>query len=219
MIHLYHAAQSRSFRILWLLEELGVPYRLTHMNFLDKSLRSPEFLALSPAGRVPALDLNGRVMFESGAIAERLVEVFADHGLGRDAQDPERMEWLEWLHFAETMGQHLAALTQQHIVLREDWMRSPVLMKLEAQRLQKVLGVVAAAVERRAWLLDSGFSAVDCLVGYGVVLAERFVARGVVPGADAYRDRIRARPAFQRAMARDGPVQIYRKAFYEVPDV
>ncbi len=218
MIHLYHAAQSRSFRILWLLEEMGVPYGLTHMNFLDKSMRSPDYLALSPAGRVPALDLNGRVMFESGAIAERLVEVFPESGLGRGAEDPERMDWLEWLHFAETIGQHLAALTQQHIVLREDWMRSPTLMKLETQRLQRVLGVVAQAVERRDWLLESGFSAVDCLVGYGVVLAERFVAQGGVPGAEAYRDRIRARPAFARAMAKDGPVQIYRKDFYEVPN-
>ncbi|MCP5037579.1 MAG: glutathione S-transferase [Rhodobacteraceae bacterium] len=219
MIRLYHAPQSRSFRILWLLEEMGLEYDLAEMDFFDKSMRSEEFLALSPAGRVPALENDGQVLFESGAIAEYLVEANPECGFGRAVGSEDRARYLEWLHFAETIGQHLAALTQQHIVLHEDWMRSPVLMRLEAKRLEKALAVIEDAVRGREYLLESGFSAVDCLVGYGVILARRFVRVDCLPGLDAYRTRLLARPACQRAAQKDGKPRIYLKEFYEAPDV
>ena len=118
MITLHHCPQSRSMRVLWLLEELDVPYRVQVRAF-DKSLRAPEFLSLSPAGRVPALEIDGERMFESAAIMEYLCERFQDAGLGRLPGDMDRMAWLVWLHFAETISQHVAALTQQHILLYE----------------------------------------------------------------------------------------------------
>lgn len=219
MIRLFHAPQARSLRVLWMLEELGLDYALERMDFLDGSMRAPEFLALSPAGRVPALECDGAVLFESGAILELLAERHPAAGLGRAPDHPERARYLEYLHFGETIGQHLANLTQQHIVLREDWMRSPILMRLEAKRLQKVLEAVARALAGQDWILAAGFSAADISVGYAVWLARRFVADGIVPGADAYRARLEARPAFARALAADGPAQIYTQDFYEVPDV
>lgn len=222
MIRLWHAPQARSFRTLWLLEEMGLDFEIRHLDFFDGSMRSPEYLALSPAGRVPALEIDGRVIFESGAIAEYLAETRPEAGLGRPPGHPERVAWLEWLHFAETIGQHLAQLTQQHIVLREDWMRSPTVMRLEARRLEKVLEVVARAVDGQDWLLEGGFSAVDTSVGYGVMLARRFVPVDEVPALAAYHQRLSARPAFARALARDlppgGTGRIYTQDFYEVPD-
>ena len=172
---------------------------------------------MSPAGRVPALEIGDRVLFESGAIAEWLCETEAPD-LGRRIGDPERADWLEWLHYAETIGQHLAALTQQHIVLREDWMRSATVMKLEAKRLEKALEVVERAVARHDWLLAGGFSAVDTNVGYGVLTARRFLPAGILPALDAYAARMRDRPAFARAAARDGVPQLYLKDSYPVPD-
>ena len=82
MITLHHVPQSRSMRVLWLLNELDVPFQLVEHPF-DKSLRRPEFLSLSPAGRVPALEIEGERMFESGAMVEYLCEKFPDRGLGR----------------------------------------------------------------------------------------------------------------------------------------
>jgi len=219
VIRLYHAAQSRSFRILWLLEEIGLKYELIHMDFFDGTMRSPEYLSLSPAGRVPALEVDGKVIFESGAIAEYLVETRPETGLGRTLGAKDRVKYLEWLHFAETIGQHLAALTQQHIVLRDDWMRSPVLMRLEAKRLEKALGVVEQVISKRDYLLEGGYSAVDVLVGYGVILAQRFVREEGFPGVNAYRTRLAARPAYQRAVQADGQATIYLNEFYEAPDV
>ncbi len=217
MIRLYHTPQARSFRTLWLLEEMGLDFDVTHMNFFDKSMRSPEFLALSPAGRVPALEIDGQVLFESGAITEYLIETRPEAALGRLPGEAERIEFLEWLHFAETVGQHIANLVQQHIMLREDWMRSPTVMKLEARRLEKALEVIERVVSGRDYLLASGFSAVDTNVGYGVDMARHFVPVGLLPAVDAYRARLAARPAYQRALARDGDDGATLKDFYEVP--
>jgi glutathione S-transferase len=131
MITLYHVPQSRSMRVLWLLNELDVEHRLVEMPF-DGSLGTEEFLTRSPAGRVPALEIEGERMFESGAMVEYLCERFPERGLGRMPGEPDRMAWLVWLHFAETISQHVAALTQQHIMLYDDAMRSPMVKKSTA---------------------------------------------------------------------------------------
>ncbi|MCK5748300.1 MAG: glutathione S-transferase, partial [Oricola sp.] len=99
MIRLHHCHETRSMRVLWLLNELGVRFELVAHPF-DKSLRSKDYLALSPAGAVPALEIDGMTMFESGAMIEYLCELFPAAGLGRLPGDPERAEWLTWLHFA-----------------------------------------------------------------------------------------------------------------------
>ncbi|MBP7000999.1 glutathione S-transferase family protein [Amaricoccus sp.] len=215
-IRLHHVAQARSFRILWLLHEMGTPPEVARHSMFDGSMRRPDYLALSPAGRVPALEIDGRVIFESGAITEYLCESRAP-ALGRAPGDPERVDWLEWLHFAETIGQHVANLTQQHIVLREDHMRSAVVMKLEARRLEKTLEVVDRVVTGRDWLLPSGFSAVDVAVGYGALHGRRFVRLDALPGLAAWLARIEARPAYRAALAADGPAEVYLRDFYEAP--
>ena len=215
MIRLHHCTEARSFRTLWLLEELGLEFEVVLHSIFDRSLRDPEYLRLSPAGRVPALEIDGRVLFESGAITEYLCETRP--GLMPAPGAAERAEALEWLHFAETIGQHCANLTQHHIVLREDWMRSPTVMRLEAKRLEKVLAVVEAAVARQDWLLASGFSAVDTNVGYGVHVGLKFLPPGLLPAVEAYHARLAARPAFRRAKARDGGPGIYARDYYPAP--
>ena len=217
MIRLHHVPQARSFRTLWLMEEMGLEFEVIEHSFFDRSLRDAEYLALSPAGRVPALEIDGRVLFESGAITEYLCQTRP--GLGRTPEEEEWCSWLEWLHFAETIREHLAALTQQHIVLREDWMRSPTVMRLEARRLEKVLEVVERVVARQDWLLPSGFSAVDTNIGYGVLIGRRFLPPGLLPALDRYVARIAARPAYRRAAARDGTPVLYLQDYYPAPEV
>ena len=107
MITLHHVPQTRSMRVLWLLNELGVSFELRTYPF-DKTLRRPDFLGLSPAGRVPALEIEGVAMFESGAILQYLCERFSPEGLGRGPDSAERRDWLVWLSFAETLSQHTA---------------------------------------------------------------------------------------------------------------
>ncbi len=158
------------------------------------------------------------MLFESGAITEYLVETRPECGLGREVGDNERADWLQWLHYAETIGQHLANLTQHHIALRDPAMRSPTVMRLEARRLEKVLEVVDRVVAGQAYLLASGFSAVDVNVGYGVMIARHFIRAQILPDLERYYQRLVARPAFALAKARDGDTVIYKEAFYAPPE-
>ncbi len=212
-MRLHHVPQARSFRILWLLEELGLEFELAEHSFFDKSLRGPDYLLLSPAGRVPALETGGRAIFESGAITQFLCE---REGALLGAPQ-ERVDWLEWLHYAETIAAHVANLTQQHIVLREDWMRSPTVMRLEAARLGKTLEVVERGLAGD-YLLPSGFSAVDIAVSYGAMIGQRFTSLDGLPRLRDWLARLGDRAAFRRAVARDGRAQIYMRDFYPAPE-
>lgn len=222
MITLYHVPQSRSMRVLWLLNELGVEFQLVSLPF-DKSLRRPEFLSLSPAGRVPALEIEGERMFESGAIMEYLCEKFPERGLGRMPGDMDRMAWLVWLHFAETISQHVAILTQQHIMLYEDHMRSPTVMQLEARRLAKCYDAIEARlstpVENRDYLLTGGFSACDIAVGQVVYMARHFASLDGFVETSKWYDRITDREGFRAALPGPDSTLIYDRPFYEAPDV
>jgi glutathione S-transferase len=222
MITLYHVPQSRSMRVLWLLNELGVEFQLVSLPF-DKSLRRPEFLSLSPAGRVPALEIEGERMFESGAIMEYLCEKFPERGLGRMPGDMDRMAWLVWLHFAETISQHVAILTQQHIMLYEDHMRSPTVMQLEARRLAKCYDAIEARlstpVENRDYLLTGGFSACDIAVGQAVYMARHFASLDGFVETSKWYDRITDREGFRAALPGPDSALIYGRPFYEAPDV
>lgn len=221
MIVLHHCHESHSMRVLWLLNEMGVEFDLRVHPF-DKSLRSPEYLTRSPAGRVPALEMDGDVLFESGAIIQILCARFPEAGLGRTPDDPDWPEWLIWLHFAETLSQPVVALTQQHIVLYEDSMRSPILMRLEAARVGKCFDAIEARlstpVENRDHLLTSGFSAADVAVGQAVWMAVHFVRIDRWPELSRWFEEIIGRPAFLASLPPDGAERLFTRDFYEVWD-
>src|SRR5258706_13937497 len=101
MIVVHHAPKARSVRVVWLLEELGVPYEVRNVALARETPRSAEHLRVHPLGKVPAIEDGGLTMFESGAIVEYLLE---RHGAGRLAPapgTPERGMYLQWLHFGE----------------------------------------------------------------------------------------------------------------------
>ena len=198
-MHLYHCDRARSFRSLWLLHELGIAFKLTVIPFAMESLRTPEYLAISPLGRVPCLVDGTTTIFESGAITQYLCEHYDQRGLGRDTNHPERTKWLIWLHYAETMAVHAASLIQQTIFIAPAD-RSPVVRKLESRRLLKSLEVLERHLVDREYLLRSGFSAVDTNVGYSVHIAHDFVAFDTLPNVTRYYARLQQRPAFQAAV-------------------
>ena len=215
MITLHHCHEARSMRSLWLLHELGVEFELV-IHAFGKELRDPSYLAIHPLGRVPCLVDGSSVLFETGAITEYLCEKFPQSGLGRAPGNRERLEWLQWLHYAETVAVHGAALTQQHIVIFEDKDRSPLLMKLERRRLEKALEVLDRALEGRDYLLASGFSAIDTNIGYSVHISRYFTPLENFPNLAAYYQRLGQRNAFQRSLPDEA--HIYRKQFYDLPE-
>ncbi|MCF6445286.1 glutathione S-transferase family protein [Nereida sp. MMG025] len=213
MIRLHHCAQTRSMRTLWVLHELAVPFEVVRHPF-GKNLRDPDFLALNPAGRVPALELDGAAMFETGAMTELLCERFDPDGLGRRAGHAERAEWLQWVHFAETISQHAAALTQQHVVLYEDSMRSAIVMKLEAARIGKCYEALESVLGTRDYLLEGGFSAADISVGQAVYMARHFKRLEDTPAVAAWYARCTAREGFQKSLPQEDEPRLYAQDFY-----
>lgn len=213
MIILHHAPQSRSFRILWALHETGLRHEVRYRSFSGRALRDPGFLAISPAGRVPVVEIDGLTLFESGAILEYLAETRVP-GFGRAPGAADRGRFLEWLHYGETIAQHLAQLTFHHIVLKPDD-RSPVVQKLESLRLRRTLeGIEAQLAHGGDWLLPGAFSAADVMCGSSVDLARRFVR---LDGLERVRDwhaRLTARPGYARALAADGPAELYLREYY-----
>lgn len=211
MIRLHHCAETRSMRVLWMLYELGLDFELVVHSF-DRSLRDPAYLALHPAGRVPALEIDGGVIFESLAALQYLAERHVEKGLAGAGLD-----WLNWLHFAETMSQHTAALTQQHIAIYPPEARSALMCRIEAMRLAKTYSALEGRLQNRAYVLGE-FSAADIGLGQALYMAKHFVNLEAFPRVAAYYQRLAARAAFQRALPREGEALLYAKHYYEVPD-
>lgn len=211
---LHHVPSSRSFRVLWMLAELGMDPEIELYAIPDGSLRSSAFLEKSPAGRVPALEIDGQVIFESGAILEYLAETRPEAALGRAPGQTERVDYLQWMHFAETQASILGSLNLQHIFLRDPADKSPAVLKIEAARLARTLDVIERAVADRDWLLAGGFSAADVMMGFNLFAAPYYVRLDPYPALRAYIARFEARPAHARARDLDGPQTFYARDFY-----
>ncbi len=214
MITLHHVPQSRSMRVLWLLAELEQPVEIV-AHAPDSSLRDPAFLSLSPAGRVPALEIDGERMFEATAIIEYLCERFPERGMGRAPDDPDRMTWLVWLHFSETV-------TASVDLLHRAWAAgAPGLMRDEQARLRLAYDAIEARlstpVENRDYLLTSGFSACDIAVGQAVYMARHFLPLDDHPEMSAWYARITERDTFAQALPEDGAARLFTRDTYEVP--
>lgn len=218
MIRLHHVPFSRSFRVLWMLEELGLDFEIKHYSIRDGSLRDPGFLAISPAGRVPALEIGEDVYFESGAILQMLCERHPDAGLAPQAGDPGRARFLEALGYAETMASLIEFLNMQHVFLRDPAQASPVVIKLTTGRLKSTLKGMEAMLADQDYLLGSGFSAADVMMGFNLSSVPYYVRLDGFDRLNAYIRRIEARPAFQRARAKDGENDFYTQDFYPVPE-
>jgi glutathione S-transferase len=186
-------------RSLWLLNELRIPFELIEMPFDLTVMRSAAYLAVHPLGRVPCLVDGDFRLFESGAIAEYLCERNPESGLGRLGAHPERYEWLQWIHYSETIAVHAASLVQQrYFIAAAD--RSKVIAKLEGRRLEKAVHVLEPLLNDQEYLLRSGFSAADIGVGYSLHLADRLIELAKFPNVTRYLEALRARPAFRASL-------------------
>lgn len=215
MIRLHHVPFSRSFRVLWALEELGLDYELVRYRIEDGSLRTPEMLAVNPAGRVPALEIDGISLFESGAILQYLAETRPQADLAPQVGAPDRARYLEWIGFAETMASMIENLNLSQIFLRDPSQASPTVIKLTTARLRAALKAMETRITG-PFLLER-FSMADCMMGFNLFAAPYYVPLEPFSKLLGYRDGLTERPAYQRARERDGPQTIYAKDFYPVP--
>ena len=202
MITLHHLRISRSSRIIWLLEELGLDYDLKCYDRTPEFRAPPELSEIHPLGKAPTVEVDGRVMVESGAIIEYLVE---RHGGGRLAvPDEERSAYLEWLHFAE------GTLAMPLILNSLKPMFGGFGERLEgfvSAEVTKLLDYMEAHMAGRDWLLGDTFSGADINMGY---LVEHMQATRLLdsrPNLAAYRERLMARDGYKKMIELGGPLR------------
>ena len=198
---LYHCPGSRSIRIVWLLEELGLEYELVSMPLGDAQMRTPEYLAIHPAGRVPALEDGDVTLFESGAIVQYLLARYGKGAMVPAVIAPEFPEYLQWLHYAEgmIMPQVNSIVVETKFLPPEK--RNETNVARATKLLTRMLAAVDAHMEGRAFLAGE-FSGADIMTGHACVVADRLGADlSGYPNVRAYVDRLKARPALQTALA------------------
>ena len=201
MLKLHFAPNSRAGRIVWLLEELELPYELNRMDFHPKDLKSDEHRARHPLGRVPVLDDGDVSIFESGAIVEYVLERHKNGGLKPAVDSPMFAEYLQWFHYCEGLIMPpINTIVVQTILLPPERRDETALG--QAQRLlTRALAPVEEALTGRDYLIGD-FSAADIMLGHAVYMSNRSgCVTEEMTNIRGYIERIEQRPAFQKAMA------------------
>ena len=201
MLTLHHAPNSRSTRIVWLLEEIQIPYQLNRMEFHPRALKSDEHRARHPLGRVPVLQDGDRMLYESGAIVEYLIARYSDASL-RPAVDSERFaDYLQWFHYCEGMVMPPIGTIVVQTVLLPPERRNAEILGQAKRLLTKTLEPVNAALDGRDYLAGD-LSGADFMLGHACYMAREL---GCVPEdmtlMQAYLRRLEGRAAFQKGMS------------------
>ncbi|MEO7246526.1 MAG: glutathione S-transferase [Rubrivivax sp.] len=200
MIVVHHLNDSRSQRILWLLEELGLPYEIRrYARDATTRLAPPELTGVHPLGKSPVVEEDGLTLIESGAIVDSLIR---RHGAGRlrpAAPSADFEAYQQWLHYAE--GSAMLPLMLKLYVSRLGDAGAPLAPRITSE-LKNHLGYVDRALDGREWLVADRFSGADVQMSF---VGE--AARGLrvdYPHLDAWVRRFQQRPAYRRAIERGG---------------
>jgi len=200
MITLYHCAAARSFRPLWTLEELGLPYELKMLPFPPRVF-AKEYLGINPLGTIPLL-LDGETrMTESAGITQYLVSRYGPTPLAVDVDEPDYGAFINWLHFGEATLTFPQTLVLRYTQLEREERRSPQVATDYAKWFFGRLRAVEAAAAKRDTLCAGRFTAADISVGYALLLAQRIgLSKDFGPAVAAYWQRLQARDGFRRAV-------------------
>ena len=222
MLTVHHLNNSRSRRVLWLLEELGVPYEIKRYERDPKTmLAPPELRAVHPLGKSPVITDAGQTIAESGAIIEYLVEKYGEgSGLKPAAGTPERLRYTYWLHYAEgsAMPPLLLKLVAQRIgTAPMPFFAKPIARKIAATlqssfinpQLKLHFGYMDNELSKTGWFAGDTFTAADVQMSFPLEAGSaRAGMKGRTPAIDDFLQRIHARPAYQRALERGGEYEI-----------
>jgi glutathione S-transferase len=209
MITVHHLNDSRSQRVLWLLEELGTPYDIKkYQRDAQTRLAPPELMNIHPLGKSPVITDDARVVIESGAIVDYLIRRYGAHlQPARSSEDYE--QYSQWLHYSE--GSAMLPLMLKLYLSRLGEAGAPLSPRVESE-LANHLGYVNRCLEGRDWLVANQFSGADVQMSFvGEAASSRTVA-GQYPHMEAWVKRCQARPAYQRALLRGGPYAFAKSA-------
>ena len=217
MITVHHLNNSRSQRILWLLEELGVPYEIKRYTRDPQTmLAPPELRAVHPLGKSPVITDDGTTIAESGAIVEYLGARYGEGRLIPAAESPERLRYTYWLHFAE--GSAMTPLLLKLVFMRIEAAPMPFFAKPIARaiagkvkstyidpNLARHLDFMETELSAHDWFAGAEFSAADIQMSFPIELSR---ARGGLdekhPRLMQFLERIHSQPSYKRALAAGG---------------
>ena len=200
MLTLHFAPNSRAGRIVWLLEELGLPYELNKMAFHPKDLKSEEHRKRHPLGRVPVLDDDDVRLWESGAIVEYILARYGEGRLKPAVDAKEFPEYLQWFHYCEGMVMPPVNTIVVQTVLLPPERRNEEALGQAQRLLSRAVVPVDEALEGREYLIGD-FSGADIMLGHSIFMANRLgQVSDELTNIKAYLKRIEARPAFQTAI-------------------
>jgi len=223
MITVHHLNNSRSQRVIWLLEELGVPYEIKHYQRDKKTmLAPPELRAVHPLGKSPVITDNGKTIAESGAIVEYLVNTYDQGKLKPPAGSDERLRYTYWLHFAE--GTAMPPLLIMLIVDRMESAKAPFFIKpvirgivgrvrkgfLDRQ-IASNLDFMQGELGKFEWFTGNEFTAADIQMSFPLEAASmRAGLDRSRPKLWDFLQRIHARPAYKRALEKGGKYELVK---------
>lgn len=197
MIELWHCPDARAFRVLWALEELGIPYDLHLLPFPPRT-RAPEYLQVNPLGTIPAMRDGDTFMTESVAIIQYLATRYTPNDLIVSVADPAYGAWLNWLHFGEATLTFPLTLVLRYRQLEPG--RAEQVADDYARWFMSRLRHVDRALQSSTWLCAGRFTAADISVGYALLLADFLkLSDRFSPAVAGYWTRLETRQAFQRA--------------------
>ena len=205
MITVHHLNESRSQRILWLLEELGLPYEIrNYQRDATTNLAPPELEAVHPLGKSPVISDGDAVVAESGAIVDYIVRRHGDGRLAPDPATPAYDRYQEWLHYAE--GSAMLPLMLNLYTMRLGEASAPLRPRIDSE-IDNHLGYVNKALAGKDYLLGD-FTAADVQMSFVGEVGRVFGRLATLPNLEAWVNRLHARPAYKRALERGGPYAI-----------
>jgi len=202
MIMVHHLEDSRSQRILWLLEELGLPYEIKQHRRDPKSRLAPaELKRIHPLGKSPVIEDNGHVVAESGAIIEYILRKYGNGRLQPLVGDVRYDDYVHWMHYAEGSG--MPALIIRINVARVGEAANSALPRLDSE-IALHLSYLDTALRGRLYILGDELSAADIQLSFIGELASARFGVASYPNIKTWIERFQARPAYMAALARGG---------------
>ncbi|MCG9642441.1 glutathione S-transferase [Vibrio sp. Isolate34] len=197
MITLHHLNKSRSKRIIWLLEELGVDYQIKpYQRDSVTFLAPPELKSVHPLGKSPVIEDDGVVISESGAITEYLIDKFGQGKFAPERGTAEYVEYSQWLHFAESSG-ILPMLLK--IFVMKDGCETNFLSGYADDENKKILTFVNETLEGKTYLVGETLTGADFMMSFIVEIVGNFGATALYPNIAKYGDLLASHPAYQKA--------------------
>ncbi len=208
MIRVHHLNESRSQRILWLLEELGAPYEIVrYERDATTRLAPPALAAIHPLGKSPVVEDGAVKLAESGAITEYLCAKYSDGKLGRAAHDAEWPAYVEWLHYAE--GSAMLPLMLHMYLGRLGDAAAPLHPRVESE-IANHIGYVDRHLAGRQFFVGDSLTGADVMMSFVAEVTRAFGKLKDYSHLDAFIDRVHARPAWKAALDKGGAYALGR---------